>query len=54
MRPDGDQLSEIGKLIDKRIIRPVIDRIYPFNKVNEALAYSETGRATGKVIISNN
>jgi alcohol dehydrogenase len=51
MRPSGDQLREIVSLIDAGIIRPVVDRVFPFEATKEALAYVETGRAKGKVII---
>jgi NADPH:quinone reductase-like Zn-dependent oxidoreductase len=51
MRASGDQLREIGKLIDAGIIRPVVDRVFPFEATNEALAYVEKGRAKGKVVV---
>jgi NADPH:quinone reductase-like Zn-dependent oxidoreductase len=51
MRPSGDQLREIGRLIDAGIIRPVVDRVFSFESTKEALAYVETGRAKGKVVI---
>lgn len=51
MRADGDQLREIGALIDSGVIRPVVDRVFPFEAAKEALAYVETGRAKGKVVI---
>jgi len=51
MRPSGDQLREIGALIDAESIRPVVDRVFPFESTKEALAYVEKGRAKGKVIV---
>jgi NADPH:quinone reductase-like Zn-dependent oxidoreductase len=51
MRASGDQLRAIGSLIDSGIIRPVLDRVFPFASTKEALAYVETGRANGKVIV---
>ncbi|HEV8260448.1 MAG TPA: NADP-dependent oxidoreductase, partial [Burkholderiales bacterium] len=30
MRSSGDQLREIGSLIDAGVIRPVVDRVFPF------------------------
>ena len=51
MRPSGDQLREIGSLIDSGAIRPVVDRVFPFESTKEALAYVEKGRAKGKVIV---
>ncbi|MNF62372.1 Zinc-type alcohol dehydrogenase-like protein [compost metagenome] len=51
MRAQGEQLSEITKLIEAGIIRPVVDKIFPFEKTNDALSYVESGRAKGKVVI---
>ncbi|TIS59923.1 MAG: NADP-dependent oxidoreductase [Mesorhizobium sp.] len=51
MWAQGDQLSKITSLIESGAIRPVIDRVFPFEATNEALAYVETGRAKGKVVI---
>ena len=51
MYAQGDQLSKIASLIESGAIRPVVDRVFPFEATNEALAYVETGRAKGKVVI---
>ncbi len=51
MRAEGGQLREITRLIDTGTIRPVIDKVFPFDSTNEALAYVESGRAKGKVVI---
>ena len=51
MRANGEQLSQITSLIEAGIIRPVMDRVFPFEATNEALAYVETGRAKGKVVV---
>lgn len=51
MRAEGNQLSEITQLIETGIIKPVIDKVFPFEQTNEALAYVETGRSKGKVVI---
>ncbi len=51
MRASGDQLREITSLIDSGIIRPVVDRVFPFESIKEALAYVEKGRSKGKVIV---
>jgi NADPH:quinone reductase-like Zn-dependent oxidoreductase len=51
MRANGEQLRKITSLIEAGIVRPVMDRIFPFEATNEALAYLETGRAKGKVVI---
>jgi len=51
MWAQGEQLSKITSLIESGIIRPVIDRTFPFEQTNEALAYVEAGRAKGKVVV---
>ena len=51
MRANGDQLREIASLIDSGIIRPVVDRVFPFESTKEALSYVEQGRAKGKVVV---
>jgi NADPH:quinone reductase-like Zn-dependent oxidoreductase len=52
MRASGDQLSKITSLIEAGVIRTVVDRVFPFQETNEALAYSETGRSKGKVLVN--
>ncbi len=51
MQPNGKQLSEIGSLIENGVIHPVIDKVFPFEQMNEAMAYIESGRAKGKVVV---
>lgn len=51
MKADGNQLTEITSLINAGIIKPVIDKVFPFEQTNEALAYVETGRTKGKVVV---
>lgn len=51
MKADGKALSEITKLIEAEKIRPIIDKVFPFEQTNEALHYVESGRSKGKVVI---
>jgi NADPH:quinone reductase-like Zn-dependent oxidoreductase len=51
MKASGSQLREITPLIDTGAIRPVVDKVFPFESTSEALAYVEKGRAKGKVVI---
>lgn len=51
MRAEGKQLSQITKLIEAGVIKPVIDKVFPFEQTNDALSYVETGRSKGKVVI---
>jgi alcohol dehydrogenase len=52
MRADGAELARIAELLDAGIIKPILDKTFPLDQVREALAYSESGRATGKVVIT--
>jgi len=52
MRAQGLHLSKITALIESGVIRPVVDKEFPFEKTMEALAYVETGHAKGKVVIN--
>jgi NADPH:quinone reductase-like Zn-dependent oxidoreductase len=51
VHPDGGQLSEIGALLDAGRIKPVIDKVFPFDQSKEALAYLAQGRVKGKVVV---
>lgn len=51
MRPSGSELAELAALAEAGTLMPVIDRSFPFDRIKEALAYLETGRAKGKVVI---
>ena len=48
---NGDQLRDIAALVECGAVRPVIDREFAFEKLPEALAYLEAGRARGKVVL---
>lgn len=49
--PSGSDLAEIARLIDQGRLRTVIERVYPLERVQEAHAYSETGRVQGKLVL---
>lgn len=51
VRPDGAQLTEIGKLLETEQIKPVIDQVFAFEQAKDAMAYLAQGRAKGKVVI---
>ncbi len=52
MRASGAQLGEITKLIESGVLRPIVDRTYPFDQAPQALAHVEGGRSKGKVVIT--
>ncbi|RDB02624.1 NADP-dependent oxidoreductase [Runella aurantiaca] len=51
MQANGKQLSEISLLIESGVIRPIVDKVFPFQQTNEAMTYVANGRAKGKVIV---
>ena len=51
MRANGSQLREMTRLFDAGFVRPVVDRVFPFELTNDAMAYVEAGRAKGKVVV---
>ena len=52
MKGSGEQLRHLTTLIEAGAVRPVVDKVFPFESTNEALRYVETGRAKGKVVIT--
>jgi NADPH:quinone reductase-like Zn-dependent oxidoreductase len=52
MHPSGADLTYLASLIDAKQLEVVIDRIFPFTEVKEALAYLETGHAKGKIVLA--
>ncbi|KUM82469.1 MULTISPECIES: NADP-dependent oxidoreductase [Streptomyces] len=53
MQANGSQLRTLGALYDSGQLRPVIDRVFPFDRTLEAMAHVEQGRTkAGKVVVS--
>lgn len=52
MYASGEQLSEITDLIEAGKIKAVIDSVFPLDKLHDAFARSQTGRAQGKIVIT--
>jgi NADPH:quinone reductase-like Zn-dependent oxidoreductase len=48
------QIIKTFIIIELDIIKPVIDKVFPFEQTNEAMTYVETGRAKGKVVVKVN
>lgn len=51
VHPSGEQLAQIAELLEQRIILPVLDRTFALAEAKQALAYVESGRAVGKVVL---
>jgi len=51
MKANGGQLKEITSVINSGTIVPVVDKVFPFESIKEAMAYVESGRAKGKVVV---
>lgn len=53
MKASGEQLRELTPLFDAGKIRPVVERVFPFDQIQDALEYVRKGRAkAGKVVIT--
>lgn len=51
MRASGEQLDRITALVERGVIRPVVERAFPFDATAEALAHAERGRTKGKLVV---
>lgn len=52
MTANGKQLEDLKNLAEANLIKPVIDKVYPFSEAVEALLYQKSGRAKGKIVIN--
>ncbi|MGD1717177.1 NAD(P)-dependent alcohol dehydrogenase [Dapis sp. BLCC M172] len=52
-QPNPRDLISLLELIEDGLVKPIIDRTYKLAEIAEAHAYSEMGRAVGKIVISN-
>jgi NADPH:quinone reductase-like Zn-dependent oxidoreductase len=53
MHPSGSDLALLAELIEQGKLKATVDRTYPMAKITEALDYVESGRAKGKVVVTN-
>ena len=52
MHPSGSELAELAQLIENGQLEPILDRSFPLDQIEEAMAYLEAGRAKGKVVVT--
>jgi NADPH:quinone reductase-like Zn-dependent oxidoreductase len=52
MHPSGADLVYLASLIDAKRLELVIDRVFPFSEAKQGMAYLETGRVKGKVVLA--
>ena len=48
---DGQALAQVAALVDAGAVRPVIDRIFPYEQAPQAFDYLMQGHARGKVVL---
>jgi NADPH:quinone reductase-like Zn-dependent oxidoreductase len=46
-----EDLAELANMVADGRVTPVLDYVFPFAEARDAIRYSETGRARGKIII---
>lgn len=50
--PDGAHLAELAGLVDQGVLRPLVDRVLPFEQIPQALAGTLAGGTRGKVLVT--
>ena len=46
-----ENLTRLAELVEKGIIKPQVDKVFPLAEVKEAFQYQETSHPKGKVVI---
>ena len=52
VKPDGQRLTEIAKIVDEGKLRPLIQVVLPLTQVKEALELSRSHHAGGKIVLT--
>ncbi|MCW4464274.1 NADP-dependent oxidoreductase [Glutamicibacter sp. MNS18] len=52
IEPNGEHLRHIAGLIDQSVLRPIVDRVEPFERTPQALEAVLTGGHRGKIVVS--
>ncbi|MEV8148316.1 NADP-dependent oxidoreductase [Arthrobacter sp. NPDC080073] len=52
MHPSGEDLKFLSRLVSEEKLKPVVDSSYPLEKIGDAFAALEQGRAKGKIVVT--
>ena len=52
VKPDGQRLTEIAKIVDDGKLRPLIQVVLPLAQAKEALELSRSRHAAGKIVLT--
>jgi len=52
VKPDGQRLADIGKIIDDGKLRPVVQAVLPLDQVKKALTLSHSRHVAGKIVLT--
>jgi NADPH:quinone reductase-like Zn-dependent oxidoreductase len=52
VQSDGRNMKEIADLLEKRIIRSFISKVFAFDEIQAAHLQIETGKTKGKIVVS--
>lgn len=51
MHADAAQLRELAALVESGKLKTQVDRVFPFAQAKDAIAFAESGKARGKVVV---
>lgn len=51
VRGNGEQLRQIAELVDQGVLRPIVDRVLPFDQTPQALQSLTAGGVHGKIVV---
>jgi NADPH:quinone reductase-like Zn-dependent oxidoreductase len=49
---NGSQLADIARLVNAGNIKPVIDEVFPFERLSDAFLHLASKHARGKIVLS--
>jgi NADPH:quinone reductase-like Zn-dependent oxidoreductase len=52
VEPDGHGLEQLATLVDEGLLRPIVAETFPLERVADAHRAVETGRTTGKIVLT--